>query len=221
MLRAMIERQNMGKRVSIFGVLLLAVVSSGSMPVRDEYWICFSGPSPDRIHPPGGPWELMKIDALGNVIIPRTVVVHNGGGYVAPQDSGAGLCDNGKGALILWIPTRPPLGPILHHVYRAAINKRSLKLISLRKTGVRTANSEHIQVTQSDTIRLLTTVTIRANPPTPFYVANALSAEKTLIGQRWLLTNEKALCFTCGMGLDTGEGFSSLPRLGTGQFARR
>lgn len=187
-------------------LFIFASVLAGSeyLIALDEYWICFSGSMRENAppHPPAGPWHLMKIDALGNVLIPPTVVVRNSSQYTVRPDAGAALADNGMGGLNLWIPTRR--GQLTGYLYRAVIEKRSLKLLSFRQTGIRTVNREHLQVTQSGPAHFLATQTLHVNPERSFYVGYALSPDGRLLGGRWLLTPGQASCYDCGMGVNSG-----------------
>lgn len=182
-------------------ILLLVCIGATYSPRPDEFWISFSGPFPDKIHPPGGPWTLMKIDALGNVLIPPTVVVRNGGGYTNPGGAGAALFDNGNGTLSLWIPTLAPRAGLLHHVYRAVIDKRSLRLIFLRETGIQTVNRERLGLAQRGPAHFLADEGQILKDERVLYVAHQLSATGALDGQHWLLTAPAPPCGGCGMGL--------------------
>jgi hypothetical protein len=116
----------------LFIVAILSTVQllSGS---PDEYWISFIS---FRDSPQGsGPPHVMKIDVLGNVLIPQTPVVPLGLGYIA---GGATALSQTDDFLILWLPDSHAKDG--YRVFRAVIRKQPLRVVSLRKTPLRVAN---------------------------------------------------------------------------------
>jgi hypothetical protein len=104
-------------------VLLLLLLIAAPL-IADEYWLSL-GADNDVDHPN----YLMKIDETGKVLVPPTVVVPRS--MVADFDSGelpTALGQGSKGRLILWIGNDDR-----QVVYRALIDKKTLKLLSLTK----------------------------------------------------------------------------------------
>lgn len=104
-------------------VLLLLLLIAAPL-IADEYWLSLG--ADDNVDHPN---YLMKIDETGKVLVPPTVVVPRS--MVADFDSGecpTALGQGSKDRLILWIGN-----DVRTAVYRALIDKKTLKLLSLTK----------------------------------------------------------------------------------------
>ena len=142
----------MNKKIFIKVLILFAFGSLTSLCFAlDAYWISFTSftdvdqPGPE----PGGPKYLMKIDVLGNILVPPTKIDTKGSGYVSPGFgatalSRAGLATN----LTMWFPHMNQLGNGNHVVYKAIINKSTLRVVSIEKTEIRTGDIHLISAKQ-------------------------------------------------------------------------
>ena len=125
---------------------LITVFSFGPFAfATDQYWISFSGLALE--HYPGYPKYLMKIDALGNVVVPPRMVLGRilaGGG---PLGTGSAISSNG-GLLNLWVAGLPQ-GAYVQSLYSVVIRKDTLKVVSRHKTPVSVVNTDHFGVTNN------------------------------------------------------------------------
>ncbi len=128
----------------LFFLLTLAARISCGAPL--EYWISFTSYRQDRSS--AGPKYLMKIDVFGNVLIPARKVVPELG-YASPP-YGATALSQTDGFLLMWMPERreDPQQPTTNAVFRALINKQTLRLVLFRKTKLNVYNKYALQVTQ-------------------------------------------------------------------------
>ena len=118
-----------------------------------EYWISYTGAHRESSFPvPGGPKYLLKIDDIGNVIVPAQKVIQNSRTYVSPQGGGTALTLSG-GSLQIWIPAFSGIFPL--PVFRGVINRKTMQLKSFRKTSVKSASNYYLQATEKTTNNFL------------------------------------------------------------------
>lgn len=101
-------------------VCIPAVPASGATTdPPDEYWISFTG-LVENWHgtSSAGPKYLMKIDALGNVLIPAQKVIPNSKFYTSPDYGATAISQNGRW-LNMWMPERR--GVIQFYLFHAVI----------------------------------------------------------------------------------------------------
>src|SRR5437773_6937275 len=138
------------KATFVRSLLLLLTLGNVSLSTTiDTYWISYTGEpkgfgSPTVLEAnyavPGGPKYLMKIDAVGNVLVPPTQVVPNSSGYVSPLGGGTALTDTSDTKLTMWFPHKHQTKTSRHFIWKALIQKSPLRLLSLERTKLVTTN---------------------------------------------------------------------------------
>lgn len=179
-------------------LLAFATTASSLLSDVDEYWISYSGCPPQGSQKPaGGPKYLMKIDALGNVLVPPTRVFSNSMrlGFFSYPSATAISHNNVSGGINLWFQSIKGPRANEYPVLRAVIEKRTLRLTSIRRTALVTSDTSHLQVTQRGQDDFLT---LQARNPDNSHsqVAYPLSVSGAVSGPKWLLNN--TACFECG-----------------------
>lgn len=106
----------------------------------DQYWLCYNTFSEGQLdYPQAGPKFLMKFDILGNVVIPPQVIVRNSSVYISPV-GGADTLSQGKNETVeMWSTAKRSKGPDNQTIFKAVIDKKTLKLLSFKQTNILTA----------------------------------------------------------------------------------
>ncbi|MCI0603799.1 hypothetical protein L0156_12390 [bacterium] len=177
----------------------------------DEYWISFIS-FRDTIQGSGPPY-VMKIDVLGNVLVPPKKAVPGGMGFMSPSSGATALSQTDR-FLIMFLPdarAREKDGR-LHRVFRAVIEKQTLRLSSLRETGLLTFNSDALQVTQRKKENFI--VIQKQDFDALRYVGIPLSSSSKILAGRIDLFPDSVTC-PCEMGISVdGRIFIFLDGIG-------
>lgn len=125
-----------------FSILLcVSICLGGSFSVcfaNNTYWISYNGRTdPDAENPPCCSKYLMKIDSLGNVLRPPVKVIHPLGSVFRPIFSAHTIANNGSRWINMWLPANRRLDDLQFAVFRAVIEKNSMRLASLSQTPFR------------------------------------------------------------------------------------
>jgi hypothetical protein len=194
----------MNKRFFIKVMMLFAFGSFASFCLAlDTYWISYTGfndvdrPDPNQPASPGGPKYMMKIDVLGNVLIPPTKIDTKSTGYRSPSFGGTALSRVRQGTrLAMWFPHYHELANGNHVVWKAIIDKSTLRIASLEKTEVRAGNITVISAKQRAK-RNFVTVEYYTGPPDFRHLMLAYSARNP--ANSWLL--QECLFGLCTFGV--------------------
>lgn len=201
------------KLQTILYLLLIPVLAAvfqfaaASTSVSTRYWIaltrCEGNNQPCQIC-------LMQIDAQGNITIPVRPVVPVD--QIGRNYGAIGLAKDSTNRIVLWIGKGPKTyGSGL--LRRAVIDSRSLQLLTIRKTGIRTANQDWLSVSQKHSSANFVAVPFRLNSDEFVLSAFGLSGQM-LTGRNWLLS-ERRICegINCNIAGNFGGAVSSDGRL--------
>lgn len=193
----------MEKKIFHLVTILLSILSFASFSLAvDEYWVSFSEP-PEQSPGPGIGKYLMKIDALGNIVVPPKIVISN----LKPTGESTTISHGGFNRINLW--TVSTSGLFRRNIFRAVIEKSTLNLVSLQRTPIQTSNFLWIQTTQKDHQNFLAVQVLQK----PFehllsrFVGLKLSVDGEFIGPNWFLTPDQVPCV--GIGDCGGLGVSA------------
>lgn len=175
----------------LFGLTLVCSAALAS----DQYWVSFSGVPPQ--HMSGYPKFVLKIDSLGNVLMPATKIFKGSGtAHVGDLGGGTAISSNGP-VLNMWFAGFSG-SFVTFPLYRAVIQKRSLNVLAVFRTPVHISNSEYLGVTHQLTGNFLA-VEISESPPQldmKRYAAFAISGTGAMAVplQSWLLFPDSGFC---------------------------
>ena len=193
----------MSKKVSFLSALLCLLLKLSALASGNEYWISYTAPHGDTEGPtPGGAKYVLKIDSVGNVLIPSTKVLPNILGYVSPFSGATALSQEGR-SLILWIPDnrQDPENPPFHPLFRAVFDKLTLRLTSIRKTKLLVHSTTAAQATDKRNNNFLAVVAPNTNGEVN-YVGAPISVEARLEGRIFDITSSSLTC-PCEAGISS------------------
>src|SRR5207249_2946512 len=129
-------------------LMLISTNASFCLAV-ETYWVAYTGEprAESGSAVPGGPKYLMKIDVLGNVLIPPTKVVPNASGYLSPLGGAIALTKAGNTRLAMWFPHKREVRDG-YPIYKAVVQKSTLRVLPLERTKLRTINTASLSTTQ-------------------------------------------------------------------------
>ena len=133
----------MANKAFLYYLSIAIVFFSVVDAVSSDYWISYT--SYNEVRQEAGAKFLLKIDALGNVLIPARKVVPENNGYVSPKYGATALFETDRN-LIMWIPTEGV--KFNRDLFRAEIDKNTLDLVLFERTKIKTANVTSLQVSQ-------------------------------------------------------------------------
>jgi hypothetical protein len=126
--------------------MMLGIISFHGLSVsmaNDQYWISYSGDRTEQ--EPRSKKVLMKIDALGNIIVPPKVVITDP--YFTVVTGATALSRNLLSNLTLWLPGRNRHAANFP-IRKITIDKATLTVSSREKTGLITNDDNTMSVTQ-------------------------------------------------------------------------
>jgi hypothetical protein len=178
----------------------------------DRYWIAFSGYNNE--HAPGAAKNLMSIDAVGNILVPARQVIPE---RRPPEYVGRGVAISNNGNLLnLWFPgLEYQDGQFDHSLFRAAIQKRTLKASAIHKTPIRVVNEKFLGVTQKPSNNFLAVQIIEqpVSKDVERYIGYSLSEHGAVLPEApWTLSPDPATCairsapYDCNMNVSSNGG---------------
>jgi hypothetical protein len=136
----------------VLTIILLSLGTGYGINVPKPYWISFSGFVPPaeragnalRYPSPAGPKYVMKIDDLGNVLIPAHGIKEPSF-YKNPLGGATTILDDGH-VLHIWVTSIN--GNRQFYLFHIRLDKSTLRLLHFNKTRVQTNDQSVLQVTQ-------------------------------------------------------------------------
>ncbi len=165
----------------------------------DQYWISYSGDE-ETEYRSLGPKYLMKIDVLGNVLVQPTKVVRNSSVFVSTGSAATALSPGGLGRIQMWFATKGILPGGNRRIFKAVIEKSSVRLVSMGQTKLSTSNIHNISITQKPRDNFIILQVLTSFPPAQ-HDWIAYSASRGL-RTKWILQ-------VCPDGVDCRFGLSA------------
>jgi hypothetical protein len=154
----------------------------------------------------------MKIDSVGNVLIPPTKIVSNSPVFVSPSAGSTGLTQGAlEGKLHLWFTAKRRIVNQNKPIYRAIIEKSTLRLVSMGQTPLSTSNSAYIPITQRKANNLLFLEVLTQFPPPVFeFIRYSVSQ----LGKSDIILPQDPACGgSCSFGISADGSFFFYSRL--------
>ena len=185
--------------VSVFFLLVLFLAAAPCSSAKaDEYWISFAGGICDEYRCPD-PKYLMRIDALGNVLLPPRKVPATA--YRGPLGGATALGrSNSPAKLVIWFAGRDRGATSYGHLYMGIVDKRSLATLSMRRTSLKTLLPYTLPGTQRAVANFIVLGLELGRPPELVLVGASISNPSA----RWFLT--ECVLGSCGFALSADGG---------------
>lgn len=174
----------------------------------EKYWISFnSSKTKDIPHAPGGPKYLLQIDVFGNITVFPKKIIQNSPFYRSPSTAGIAISSHSEDSLNVWVPDARLLPNGQFAVFRAVINKQTLRTILFRQTTLKTNNPRFIQVTQKAKNNFLALQIYDPEQQAIEYVAFGISSLGIPLPLSWPLSKNPSDCEGCAYALSADGKF--------------